>query len=98
MAAISFGVLFTCGLVYSTPPEESDEEEVNIDEEDENIEEEEEEVDDQSKEEYLKDLDNYLYFYPTIWKNKPLLVFFLSTYMLNFGYYVPYVHLVSEAQ
>ena len=98
MAAVSFGVLFTCGLIYQNPPEKNPEEEWeeeeraakraangNKNEEDEEEEEEEEEED-----------DDDVYYHDSIWKNKPLLIFLLSTYLLNFGYYVPYVHLVSR--
>lgn len=94
MAAVSFGVLFTCGLIYDTPPEPTDEEldDEDFDNEDFEDEDNEEEEDDDEK---MNDLNQFYYFHETIWKNKPLLVFLLSTYLLNFGYYVPYVHLVS---
>ena len=86
MAAVSFSVLFTCGMIYQTPPENEEQEEENDSQSDNGSEEEDEEdVDD----------PNEIIYHDSIWKNKPLLLFLLSTYLLNFGYYVPYVHLVS---
>ena len=89
MAAVSFGVLFTCGLVYETPPEKDPSEEENEEEEDE------EDIESLNEEDEEKLLEEEVFYHDTIWKNKPLIIFLLSTYMLNFGYYVPYVHLVS---
>ena len=86
MAAVSFGVLFTCGMIYQTPPENEEEDE-NESESDTESEEEDDEED--------TDDPNEIIYHDSIWKNKPLLLFLLSTYLLNFGYYVPYVHLVS---
>ena len=87
MAMVSFTVLFTCGLIYQTPPGMLDEEDGNENEA-KKSEEEEKEIEDEK-------LDDDEIIYPeSIWKNKPLLLFLLSTYLLNFGYYVPYVHLV----
>jgi len=85
MAAISFGVLFICGLIYETPPEDEEQAESNYEDDD--------EFDDYEEEE--PSLEDEVFYHDTLWKNKPLIIFFLSTYMLNFGYYVPYVHLVS---
>lgn len=87
MSAVSFTVLFLCGLVYETPPETINEDkEVTGSETDSLLEDENEEETDVGKE---------VFYHETLWKNKPLIIFLLSTYMLNFGYYVPYVHLVS---
>ncbi|XP_066915173.1 monocarboxylate transporter 2-like [Clytia hemisphaerica] len=88
MAAVSFGVLFTCGLVYETPPEKDPAEE-------ENEEDDEEDLESLNEEDEEKLLEEEVFYHDTIWKNKPLLIFLLSTYCLNFGYYVPYVHLVK---
>lgn len=87
MAAVSFSVLFTCGMIYQTPPENEEQEEENDSQSDNGSEEEDEEED--------VDDPNEIIYHDSIWKNKPLLLFLLSTYLLNFGYYVPYVHLVS---
>lgn len=87
MAAVSFSVLFTCGMIYQTPPENEEQEEENDSQSDNGSEEEDEEED--------VDDTNEIIYHDSIWKNKPLLLFLLSTYLLNFGYYVPYVHLVS---
>lgn len=87
MAAVSFSVLFTCGMIYQTPPENEEQEEENDSQSDNGSEEEDEEED--------VDDPNEIKYHDSIWKNKPLLLFLLSTYLLNFGYYVPYVHLVS---
>lgn len=101
MAAVSFSVLFTCGLIYQTPPEKNPEEEDEEEDEEENNENLEGEEKEETAEtevtlaDELKAVDEEIYRHPTIWKNKPLLIFLLSTYLLNFGYYVPYVHLVK---
>ena len=90
MAAVSFSVLFLCGLVYETPPETKEEE---------NKEETGSDTDSlleaEKEEEEESDVGEEVFYHDTLWKNKPLIIFLLSTYMLNFGYYVPYVHLVS---
>lgn len=88
MAIVSFSVLFLCGLVYETPAETKDEDKEEIGSDIDSLLEDE-------KEEEESDIGEEVFYHDTLWKNKPLIIFLLSTYMLNFGYYVPYVHLVS---
>ena len=87
MSIVSFSVLFLCGLVYETPPEIKDEDKEEAGSETDSL------LEDEKEEEI--DLEEEVFYHETLWKNKPLIIFLLSTYMLNFGYYVPYVHLVS---
>ena len=89
MSVVSFSVLFLCGLVYNTPPEPA----VNMEENEETGSDTASLLEDEPEEE--TDIEEEVFYHETLWKNKPLLIFLLSTYMLNFGYYVPYVHLVS---
>jgi len=88
MSLISFSVLFMCGCIYQSPPEKSEEEL-----ERERLEKQ-RELEEELDNEVVID-ENEMIYPDSIWKNKPLLLFLLSTYLLNFGYYVPYVHLVK---